>query len=99
MAKNLFDKIFYDHTAKVIDRLKVGPLVSGQPHEVDISLEAISDLSARINFGTIGIDDDFKHHFGMIASSPAAFIRFLKDFDSYRINKLINDSNQMLLGD
>ena len=74
--------MFHDNTSKGIDSLKGGPLVSGQPHEMNICLEAISDLSAGIDFSTIGIYDDFKHHFGMIASSPAASIRSLKGFYS-----------------
>ena len=84
---------------KLLIVLKSWPLASRQPHEVDISLEAISDLSAGIDFSTIGIDNDFKHHFGMVASSPSAFIGPLKDLGSQRVDKLINNSNQMLLGD
>ena len=74
MREHVVDLIL-DAVAEVVDGLVVGLVITGQPYEMNVTLERVLYLAARVDVVHVTVDDDLEHHPGMVGTRAAVIVQ------------------------
>ena len=86
-------KLVLDTVAKTVDDDEVGLLVTCEPDEVNVPEKQFLYPAAGVDIVHVGIEDDLEHHFWMIWTAPALFVKLTEIVDIQTVNNGIDNAN------
>ncbi|MGG3997987.1 hypothetical protein ABEV55_18325 [Aneurinibacillus thermoaerophilus] len=70
--KYFFNQAFHSFGAKTVNRTEIWRLTCADSHEWNLFTNGFGDLTGRVDFLRVGVDDNFRHRFGVVAVATAA---------------------------
>lgn len=88
---------FFLHTVpETVDGVEVRMLITGQPDEMNITLEGRFYLAARIKVVHVTVNQRLEHHFRMVWTAAALFIKFAEVFQLQAVNYRVNHTDRIV---
>ena len=90
--------LLLDAQAEVVDGLVVGLVITGQPDEMDVTLERSLHPAARVDVVHVAVDDHLEHHPGMVRTSAVAVVQGVYAPHVQAVNNRIDQTDRVVWG-
>ena len=92
LGKHVIELVL-DTVSKTVDGNEVGLLVTCEPDEVNVPEKQLLYPAAGVDIVHVGIEDDLEHHFWMVGTAAALFVKLTKIVDIQTVNNGIDNAN------
>ena len=90
--------LILDAVAEVVDGLVVGLGITGQPYEMNVTLERVLHLAARVDVVHVTVDDDLEHHPRVVGARTVVVVQGVYATHVQAVNNRIDQTDRVVRG-